>query len=292
MPFFKPNQIRSFKQDIAPMGFYFDIFSTPLFHIPILPIPLRIDKVLNGEPTLLISPNLKKLERTCKKLKLCVNFRLFYKTGIKNLLNYARSKQIFITKKKVADVDIIRKWWEASNKISTHNPDLVESFTFITTQFLKTYSIIDKHNLNPILDNINYINRLIEYCDSIIIYFRNKIEKNIFFIKKEGKFNLEKLYIERRKKYFPIEIKIPIHDLISNEIYDMEFVPYLIYDDLLESFCYNKKLLMNTTDNPINLKVYEDNKIINKTSTIDDIRIISSKIELKKLNLEELFENY
>ncbi len=292
MPYFKPNQVKSFKQDIAPIGFYFDIFSTPLFQIPILPIPLRIDKIFHGEPTLLISPNLKKIERTCKKLKLCINFSQFYKTGIRNLLNYARSKQLLIFKKKIEDIDIIRKWWEGSNKIATDNPDLVESFTFITTQFLKTYSLINKQNTTPILDNNDYINRLIEYCDSIIIYFRTKIEKNLYFSKTGSKFNLEKLYIERRKKYFPIQVKIPINDVISNETYDMEFVPYLIYDDLLESFCYNKSLLMNTTNIPINLKVYEDNKIINKTSTIDDIRINSSKIALNKLTIEEVFDIY
>jgi hypothetical protein len=68
----------------------------------------------------------------------------------------------------------------------------------------------------------------------------------------------------------------------------MGFVPYLIYDDLLDSFYYNKKLLKNTTDDSINLKVYEDNKIINKTSTLDDIRTKSSKIELKEINLKEI----
>jgi hypothetical protein len=69
----------------------------------------------------------------------------------------------------------------------------------------------------------------------------------------------------------------------------MGFVPYLIYDDLLDSFYYNKKLLKNSTNNDtINLKVYEDNEIINKTSNIDDIRTKSSKLELKNLNLNEI----
>ena len=269
------------------MGFYFDIFSTDIFQIPILPIPMRIDKLSNGKPTLLITPNREKLEKVFKRLNLTINFHLFYIMGIKNFLNYANLKQKELTLRGL-DSDKIRKWWEASNNISAFNPDLGESFTFITSQFLKTYSYIDKNNLDPTQDKDEYKNILIEYCDSIIKYFRNKIEKNIFFIKNEDKIEMEKLYLEGKQKYYPLVIKLPVYDLATNKTSEMGFVPYLIYDDLLDSFYYNKKLLKNTTDDSINLKVYEDNKIINKTSTLDDIRTKSSKIELKEINLKEI----
>ena len=278
---------RSFKKDLAPIGFYFDIFSTDLFQIPILPIPMRIDKLSNGEPTLLITPNREKLEKEFKRLNLTIDFHLFYVTGITNLLNYANLKQKELTLRGL-DSDKIIKWWKASNNISAFNPDLSESFTFITTQFLKTYSYVDNNNLDPTQDQDEYQNILIEYCDSIIKYFRNKIEKNIFFIKNEGKIEIEKLYLERKQKYYPLVIKIPVTDLATNKTSEMGFVPYLIYDDLLDSFYYNKTLLINNTNDSINLKVYVDNEIINKTSNIDDIRTKSSKIELKKLNLNEI----
>ena len=292
MIFFKSNRkylnkLRTFKRDLAPMGFYFDIFSTDIFQIPILPIPMRIDKLSNGKPTLLITPNREKLEKVFKRLNLTINFHLFYIMGIKNFLNYANLKQKELTLRSL-DSDKIRKWWEASNNISAFNPDLGESFTFITSQFLKTYSYIDKNNLDPTQDKDEYKNILIEYCDSIIKYFRNKIEKNIFFIKNEEKIEMEKLYLEGKQKYYPLVIKLPVYDLATNKTSEMGFVPYLIYDDLLDSFYYNKKLLKNTTDDSINLKVYEDNKIINKTSTLDDIRTKSSKIELKEINLKEI----
>lgn len=292
MLFFKSNRkylnkLRTFKRDLAPMGFYFDIFSTDIFQIPILPIPMRIDKLSNGKPTLLITPNREKLEKVFKRLNLTINFHLFYIMGIKNFLNYANLKQKELTLRGL-DSDKIRKWWEASNNISAFNPDLGESFTFITSQFLKTYSYIDKNNLDPTQDKDEYKNILIEYCDSIIKYFRNKIEKNIFFIKNEDKIEMEKLYLEGKQKYYPLVIKLPVYDLATNKTSEMGFVPYLIYDDLLDSFYYNKKLLKNTTDDSINLKVYEDNKIINKTSTLDDIRTKSSKIELKEINLKEI----
>lgn len=292
MPFFKSNRktltkLKTFKNDLAPVGFYFDIFSTKIFQIPILPIPMRIDKLSNGEPTLLITPNLEKLEKAFKKLKLRINFNLFYFIGIKNFLNYANIKQKDLTLRSL-DGDKIRKWWKASNNISAFNPDLSESFTFITSQFLKTFSYIDKNNLDPRQDKDDYTNILIDYCDSIIKYFRNKIEKNIFFIENEDKIEMEKLYLEKKQKYYPLEIKIPVNDLIAKKTHEMGFVPYLIYDDLLDSFYYNKTLLINDTNDSINLKVYVDNEIINKTSNIEDIKTKSSKIELKNLNLTEI----
>jgi hypothetical protein len=282
-----PSKLKTFKKDIAPIGFYFDIFSTDIFQIPIFPIPMRIDKLSNGEPTLLIIPNREKLEKVSKRLNLTLNFHRFYEMGISNFLKYSNLKQKELTLRGL-NSDKIRKWWQASNNISAFNPDLVESFTFITSQFLKTYSYIDKNNLHPTQDKDEYNNRLAKYCDLVVKYFRNKIEKNIFFIKNEDEFEIKKLYLEKKKKYYPLPIKLTVNDVMTNKTSDMGFVPYLIYDDLLDSFYYNKKLLKNTANDTINLKVYEDNEIINKTSNIDDIRTNSSKIELKNLNLNDL----
>ena len=70
--------------------------------------------------------------------------------------------------------------------------------------------------------------------------------------------------------------------------HEMGFVPYLIYDDLLDSFYYNKKFLEN--NDSIDLKVYQHNEIINKRSTIENIVINSNEIDLKDLNLEQILQ--
>ncbi|MHA1191331.1 MAG: hypothetical protein ACTSP9_03430 [Promethearchaeota archaeon] len=290
--FFKSNskystKLRTFKSDLAPVGFYFDIFPTEVFQIPILPIPMRIDKLSNGAPTLFITPNREKLEKLCKRLNLNINFHHFYTVGVKNLINYARLKHKEITLRHLDD-DKIRKWWKASINISAFNPDLVESFTFINSQFLKSFSYIDKNNLDPSQDREDYKNILIHYCDSIIKYFRKKIEKNIFFIKKENKIEIEKLYLEKKQKYYPLVIKIPVNDLTTNKTHEMGFIPYLIYDDLLDSFYYNKKFLEN--NDSIDLKVYQHNEIINKRTTNVNIVINSNEINLKDLSLEQILQ--
>ena len=65
-----------------------------------------------------------------------------------------------------------------------YNLDLRESFTFIISQFLKSYSNIDKEKLDPERNKEKYTSKLLEYCDSVIKYLRRKIENNIFLIKK------------------------------------------------------------------------------------------------------------
>ncbi|KKL99533.1 hypothetical protein LCGC14_1813490, partial [marine sediment metagenome] len=40
-----PVKLKSYKKDLAPIGFYFDIFATEIFKIPVMPVPMRIDKL-------------------------------------------------------------------------------------------------------------------------------------------------------------------------------------------------------------------------------------------------------
>jgi len=292
MSFFKSNKkiltkLRSYKKDIAPVGFYFDVFSTELFEIPILPIPLRIDKLSNGQPTLFLFPNWEKLKKLSNRLKLNINFNRFYTIGIENFVRYATLKQSELTFRDLT-ANKIREWWNASINLSGANPDLINSFTFLISKFLRTFSYIDKNNLDLVEHKEEYRNALIDYCKVIIKYFKKKIEKNAFLIKNEHNFDLEKLYLERKQKYYPLIIKILINDLAVEKSFEMGFVPYLIYDDILESFYYNKKLLEDGKDIPINLKVYENYKIINKTPIIDDLSTDSSKFGLKSIDLEEI----
>ena len=292
MPFFRSNQktltkLRTFKTDIAPIGFYFDFFSTSLFQIPLLPIPLRIDKISNGEPTLFIIPDMNKLGKLFKKLDLYINFELFYSKGIENFINYAQHKQKELTLREI-NIDKIRKWWISSKNVSACNPDLVTSFTFIISEFLKTYCYIEKTNLDLSQNKQDYKNALIRYSDEIIKYLRHKIEHNIFFIKKDNSIEKEKLYLERKQKYYPLVIKIPVQDLSTNITNEMGFVPYLIYDDLLDSFSYNIKLLKSSNVDSINLKVYQYNQIINKRSNIENINNNWNNSLLNNIDLEDI----
>ena len=106
-----PVKLKSYKKDLAPIGFYFDIFATEIFKIPVMPVPMRIDKLTNGDATLFIFPDVKNLNKLLKKLDLAFNFKNFFLHGISNLINFAKEEYKKITKRNLKD-EIIINWFE------------------------------------------------------------------------------------------------------------------------------------------------------------------------------------
>lgn len=254
------------KKDIAPMGFFFDIVPTELFKVPILPIPMRIDKVVKGEITYFIRFNIDKLYSLFKELNLFIDFRLFFITGIRNLLEYAKKKSNDITLHSFKK-DLLRKWFNNSISIEIDLPDLTEDFTYLLSEFLKTYSFINNLNVN----DERYIKELINYCDRIIEYFQERIESNSIKIKSNGTYKEEQIYFIKNSKYYPRIIEINIEKFRGGEksiVKKMRFVPYLIYDDILETFLYNKLLLTKQKQKPYKLIFFNEKEIILKDTNI------------------------
>ena len=189
-------KLKSFKKDLAPIGFYFDIFATEIFKIPVMPIPMRIDKLVNGDPTLFILPDANKLDQLFEKLGLVINFESFFLVGIKNLINFAKKKYKEITLRTLERGSIIN-WFEKSKMLNAEIPSLTEDFTFIISEFLKMYSNIEKEGLTPKQED--YSADLIQYCEKIINYFQERIEQNIFQIKNKGSIKTVQLYKEKKK---------------------------------------------------------------------------------------------
>ena len=73
----------------------------------------------------------------------------------------------------------------------------------------------------------------------------------------------------------------------------MRFVPYLIYDDILETFFYNKKLLTSQKQKPYKFAFLQEKGIILKytTITINDLNnSIKDISELDNNELEKLID--
>ncbi|MFX0024963.1 MAG: hypothetical protein ACFE8M_01000 [Candidatus Hermodarchaeota archaeon] len=275
-----PSKLKSFKNDIAPVGFYFDLFTTDLFKIPVMPIPMRIDKISNGEPTLFIFPDFIKLNKLCEKLDLFLDFQLFFVLGIKNLINFTKNKYKEITFRPLDD-NKIRKWFINSKIINTDISFLNNDFTFLISEFLKLYS-----NINANMDLEEYHPDLIKYCNTIINFLKEKIENNILHVENDNIIKTEKLYEERENKYFPNIITIKVYNSNTKKMKEMNFIPYLIYDDLFDSFCYNKKLLLEHNFSLFNLQSWKKNNIINngsKTNEVDSEKLLKN-IDLEKLD--------
>jgi len=285
---FHPSpKLKAFRKDIAPIGFYFDIFPTELFQTPILPLPMRIDKLSNGEPTLFIKLDMKKLESACKKFKLYLNLNNFYLMGIKNFVYYASVKLKEITLRAL-DSRKVEEWWKASKSLSANSPDLMDIFTFINLNFIETFALIKERNLNHSQEDYSKV--LLTYCDKVVNFLREKIDANTFTLSRDDEVSTEKLYIEKKNKYYPMIIQIPVYNEKIQRSYQMEFVPYLIYDDLLDVFFFNANLLRNGEKKTINLKVYEDTHIINTRSATLNGKVQHSTFDLKDLNIEKVFD--
>ncbi|MGB5910317.1 MAG: hypothetical protein WBH31_03880 [Promethearchaeia archaeon] len=221
---------------------------------------MRIDKLSNGKPTLFIYPDTIKLNRLCKKLNLSLNFELFFTIGFKNLIKYTKKKYKEITFRTLEDNKII-DWFNYSKIINADISYLICDFTFLTSEFLKLYSKIDFRK-----DLEEYHTEFIQYCDRIINFLKHRIENNILENECENVIKTEKLYEERENKYFPNIISLKIYNSNIKKWKNMNFIPYLIYDDLFDSFSYNKKLLHEEKYSLFDLQLWKENNIINNGS--------------------------
>ncbi|MHA1669663.1 MAG: hypothetical protein ACTSV5_03690 [Promethearchaeota archaeon] len=259
--------MKSNKNDISPIVFFFDVITTDVFKIPVIPTPMRIDKVIHGDPTLFILPDFKKLNELGEKLDFYIDFESFFKVGIENLISFTKIKYNK-TNYRPLKKEIIRKWFNKSQIIKADIPDLSEAFTFIISEFLMLYSNIEKKKLTP--DSESYRLQLIQYCERLITYFREKIEQNDFQINVNGEKKIVQLYREKKNKYFPQIISIDIFNIRNNSTKKMAFVPYLIYDDLLDCFTYNRNTLTEEQKKANYINLHDLNRIIKKKANIFD----------------------
>jgi hypothetical protein len=262
---YSPNKLKTNKREIGIVGFFFDLFSTSLFATPILPVPIRIDKLTNGYPTCIIFPNLVSLNEISQKIGFRINFENFFRTGLKNFIAYSREKHKSITYRPLSK-EIVLKWYERSLSTTIEIPSLEIDFTFVLSEFLKTYSIITNSGMD--FDDRRYNIELCQYCETVINYFRSRLESNAIQIKFNQEIREERIYSEdKKKKYYPQPIYTDVIYRKEGKPKKKLFIPYLIYDDLLDVFFYNLKMLKNGVKVPINVQIYKKNNIIIKGYT-------------------------
>ena len=165
-----------------------------------MPIPMRIDKVTNGDPTLFILPDFKKLGDLYIKLNFYLDFESFLSIGIENLISYAKEKYSE-NNYRILKNATITKWFNKSINSVANIPDLSDAFTFLISEFLVLYSNIEKKGIT--FNSEEYRIELVQYCDHMITYFRDKIEQNSFKIHLKGEIQNVKLYFEKKNKFHP-----------------------------------------------------------------------------------------
>jgi len=280
-----PAKLKTFKNDLSPIGFFFDFFNSEIFKIPVMPVPLRIDRISNGKPTFFIKPDLIKINTIFKELSLTLDFNRFYIEGIKNLIAYTRKTYKEIIHRELTD-ELILQWFETSLDIQTEISFFKEDFTFLMIEFLSLYKSFEEHNSkNNESENIQK-ELIIQYCEKIVKYFQEIIENNVIEItNNNGEIETKQLYKEKKQKVYPEIITLNVRNLKEGKIKQLNFVPYLIYEDLLDVFWYNKKILKENTQYVFDLKLWKENRIINIRSNIDNF---IPEMDLNKINVERL----
>ena len=232
-----------------------------------MPVPMRIDKISNGEPTLFLLPDADQLNQVTDDLDIYIDYELFFSQGIRNLVSYAKFKYRELFKQSLF-TDAIKKWFRKACYIDSVIPTLVQDFTYLIIEFLYLYTELD--NLKSEMPG-DQSEKMVNFCSKMVIYFRQRIENNEIEVKYKGLNQTVQIFKERRKKYYPLIVPFDVNDIENNRITQKNFVPYLIYDDIIEVFAYNKKLLEENPTIALNMQqIYQHNHIINKRSNITD----------------------
>jgi len=276
--------IKNYENDIAPIGFFFDFFPTDLFYIPIMPVPMRVDRIFYGEPSYFIEPNYEDiLERD---FELEINFKQFYTIGIKNLIAFGNEKYIEINNKSL-EKKLIKQWFKKSTNIQTELTTLNQDFTYIIIKFLEMINNLNKNYTRN--QNYDYKSACKDYFENIIKYIEKKLLDNEIEILYKGEITTQKIYYVKRKKYFPRIVEIDTINLENGKKTAKGFVAYLIYDDLLDIFNYNLKLINEDNSNLFNYLNLENRRINKKINIFNNRKKNSDKFfKINTIKIENL----
>jgi hypothetical protein len=271
------KEYRVFKSDAAPFFFYLDIFPPDLsiyeikHHVellnhvkfnPIMPLPLRVDRVFNGESSILIRP-FKPISFSIEdKYTAIINPPKFVYYGIQKLINFTeiRASEEFVIS---LSSENVKKWWDKTRYLHGRLRTLEEDFTaFIIAYF---YTV-----LKAKLFNEDLISAATKYCELIRDICNKRIEEKYILVETKGQEKIVNLYkMKERTRYkkfksvienrlYPTFVDIEVINLKDvgfsqlNEEQEgilkknskvIKYIPLLIYDDLLECMLQNLKRL-------------------------------------------------
>ncbi|MFX1303570.1 MAG: hypothetical protein ACFE9X_09455 [Promethearchaeota archaeon] len=340
--FKKPiHKFKIFKSDAAPFFFYIEIFPPDLTIFksgqhknllesiktnPIMPLPMRVDRVFNGRESVLIRPREPISFSLKEDLIAIINPTPFLQFGFEKLLYFTeiRAHEKFFLS---LTIEKAKKWWDSTKYLYAKLIRLEEDFS----AFLRAYI----HNvLKAKLNNEDLNSAAINYCKTVKEICEKRLKENSILIETRRKEINVRLYIQKIAKYYKKRKKVEqlqyhpelvdidvydltergfksdidsqnamIYELIPNEI---KYLPLLFYDDLLECMLQNLNMLdKGKTDildpsflldqNIITLKESEDLKIINSQnyswfSTFEEINI-EQIIQSISMNKQQFFKD-
>lgn len=304
------NKFKTYKFDAAPFFFFIDIFPPDYSNInkpnlanlissigtnPIMPQPMRVDRVFNGDRSVLIRPREPISFPITEDLTAIIDPLQFLKFGFEKLLYFTevRSRENFFLS---LSQERVSRWWGFTKYLHGNLPTLEEDFSAFLRAYLHT--IVKAKILEGDL-----IEAAIDYCQLISDISRKRFEQNSILVDIEGKQENVKMYKvkeatyyrrlkkSRETEYHPELIDIEIYDLsnigfitekndrasllngLDNTI--IKYIPLLFYDDLLECMLQNIKKLEEGDKDIIDPSFLLDNGVI----------ITQNSKDLEKINM-------
>jgi hypothetical protein len=303
------HKFRIYKSDAAPFFFYIEIFPPdltafkpePLRNLlesinnnPIMPLPMRVDRVFNGVNSLLIHPREPITFSIMDNLIAAVNPTAFLQNGFEKLL-YFTEIRAFEKFTLHLTIEKAQKWWDSTKFLYAKLIRLEEDFSAFLRAYIHTVLKANLDNGDLISAATNYCNLVREICEkrlkenSILVETRN-IETSVKLYKEKIAKYREKRKRVEKLEYHPELVDIDVYDLsergfkkntdTQNSLIDdlkpieLKYLPVLFYDDLLECMLQNLKIL-NEEDREILDPSFllEQNIIILKDSKeLEDIK--------------------
>ena len=291
------NKFKIFKYDAAPFFFFVDIFppeydnkSKPhLAHLinsiktnPIMPLPMRVDRVFNGVRSILIRPVDPISFPITEDLTAIINPTPLLQYGFEKLLYFTevRSRENFFLS---LSIERASRWWNSTRFMHGILPTLEEDFSAFLRAYLHT--ILKAKMLDE-----DIIKAAIEYCKLIGDICKKRLDENMVLTEVKGKQRNVKMYKvkeltyykkfkkTRETQYHPELIDIEIYDLVKrgfntdkeeranivNELTpkEIKYIPLLLYDDLLECMLQNTKRLEENNREIIGPSILLNKKVI------------------------------
>lgn len=306
------NKFKTYHYDPAPFFFFIDVFPAEYSNKnkpnlvsliesiktnPIMPLPMRIDRVFNGERSIIIRPKEPISFSVTEDLTAIINPGPFLQLGFEKMLYFTevRSREKFLLS---FSINRVLKWWDLTKFIYGNLHTLEEDFSAFLRAYLHT--IVKAKILEEDL-----VGAAQNYCQLIADVSKKRMEQNTILTEVKGKQENVKMYKikeltyykkfkkTRETQYHPELVDIEICDLSkkgflktelnhSNIKKDAEkkilkYIPLLFYDDLSECMLQNLKRLEES-----------DDKILDPSLLFEKNIIFTQKSQdLEKVNLEK-----
>ncbi|MFX1385671.1 MAG: hypothetical protein ACFE9M_00515 [Promethearchaeota archaeon] len=319
------HKFKIFKSDAAPFFFYIEIFPPDLTAFrgervkallkkintnPIMPLPMRVDRVFNGEKSVLIRLREPIYFSVMDDLNAIINPSAFLHYGIEKLLYFTEIRAfekftISLTFEKV------KKWWDSTKYLYSRLSRLEEDFSAFLRAYINTL-------LKAKLNNEDLISAATKYCQHVQETCEKRIKENVILTETTLSNNNVKLYEKKLAKYYKKRKKIEevqYHpELVDIDVYDLsevgfknnyedqisiidnlkpkgiKYIPLLFYDDILECMLQNLKKLDDGDQNILDPSFLLDQNIINLQNSEElkniDIQNYSWLKEFEEINLE------